>query len=81
MNYVPTAEDLLRVRIRTTGVTETAIPIGPLTYEIVDCGGARSERKKWIHMFGNVDVLLFFVALDGYDSGMMYDIVSCIRIP
>ena len=33
---------------------------------IVDVGGQRSERKKWIHCFEDV-YPLFFVALSAYD--------------
>lgn len=33
-----------------------------------DVGGQRSERKKWIHCFENVDCLLFIIAISGYDQ-------------
>ena len=48
--------------------------IGPIKYHIFDAGGSRSERKKWVHILDEVDVVLFFVALDGYGSHMPYDI-------
>jgi hypothetical protein len=31
---------------------------------IVDVGGQRSERRKWLHCFENVTAVLYFVALD-----------------
>ena len=34
---------------------------------IVDVGGQRSERKKWIHCFEGVTSIIFCVALSGYD--------------
>ena len=37
---------------------------------IVDVGGQRSERKKWIHCFEDVTAILFFVALSAYDLGL-----------
>lgn len=37
-------------------------------YRIFDVGGQRSERKKWIYCFENVNVLLFLVALSEYVS-------------
>ena len=44
----------------------TAFP----SFRIVDVGGQRSERKKWIHCYEDVTVILFFVALSAYDFGL-----------
>ena len=41
-----------------------------VSYRIVDVGGQRSERKKWIHCFEDVTAILFFVALSAYDLGL-----------
>lgn len=38
-----------------------------------DVGGQRSERKKWIHCFENVNALLFLVAISGYDQCLAED--------
>lgn len=45
----------------------------PSTCRIVDVGGQRSERKKWIHCFEDVTAILFFVALSAYDLGLRED--------
>ena len=71
--YVPTNQDLLRSRLRTTGITETIFDLGQLTYRMFDVGGQRSERKKWIHCFENVSCLLFLVAISGYDQCLVED--------
>ncbi len=42
-------------------------------YRVVDVGGQRSERKKWIHCFEDVTTILFFVALSAYDLGLKED--------
>ena len=34
----------------------------------VDVGGVRSERKKWIHVFDNVDWLIYISAISEYDQ-------------
>jgi len=38
-----------------------------------DVGGQRSERKKWIHVFDNVQAILFLVAISAYDSVLIED--------
>jgi hypothetical protein len=35
---------------------------------MVDVGGQRSERRKWIHCFENVTSIIFLVALSEYDQ-------------
>lgn len=72
-DYVPDDQDLLRSRLRTTGITETIFDLGQLTYRMFDVGGQRSERKKWIHCFENVNCLLFLVAISGYDQCLVED--------
>ncbi|KAJ4420148.1 G-Protein alpha subunit [Neurospora sp. IMI 360204] len=72
-DYVPSDQDLLRSRLRTTGITETVFDLGQLTYRMFDVGGQRSERKKWIHCFENVNCLLFLVAISGYDQCLVED--------
>ena len=45
-DFVPTDQDILRSRVKTTGISETHFKIGELTYRMFDVGGQRSERKK-----------------------------------
>lgn len=35
---------------------------------MVDVGGQRCERRKWIHCFENVTSIIFLVALSEYDQ-------------
>lgn len=71
--YKPSDQDILRCRAKTTGIIETTFDLGPLTYRMVDVGGQRSERKKWIHCFDNVTAILFVVAISGYDQCLAED--------
>ncbi|KAI9319866.1 guanine nucleotide binding protein, alpha subunit [Dichotomocladium elegans] len=73
INYVPTDQDVLRSRVKTTGITETSFVIGDLTYRMFDVGGQRSERKKWIHCFENVTAIIFLVAISEYDQALIED--------
>ena len=72
-DYLPTDQDVLRSRVKTTGITETTFIIGDLTYRMFDVGGQRSERKKWIHCFENVTTILFLVAISEYDQLLFED--------
>lgn len=72
-DYVPNDQDVLRSRVKTTGITETTFIIGDLTYRMFDVGGQRSERKKWIHCFENVTTILFLVAISEYDQLLFED--------
>lgn len=71
--YLPTDQDVLRSRVKTTGITETTFKIGELTYKLFDVGGQRSERKKWIHCFENVTAIVFLVAISEYDQKLYED--------
>lgn len=72
-DYFPSDQDVLRSRVKTTGITETTFIIGELTYRMFDVGGQRSERKKWIHCFENVTSILFLVAISEYDQLLFED--------
>lgn len=69
--YVPNDQDLLRSRSRTVGIHESQFELGRWIYRMVDVGGQRSERKKWIHCFENVHCLLFLVAISGYNQCLL----------
>ncbi|KAH9034261.1 G-protein alpha subunit [Lactarius pseudohatsudake] len=70
-NYIPSTEDVLRARVRTTSITETRIPMGQLSIHIVDVGGQRSQRNKWIHSFESVTSIIFVTSLSEYDQVLL----------
>ncbi|CAG8542628.1 1240_t:CDS:2 [Diversispora eburnea] len=72
-NYVPSDQDILHTRMKTTGIVETIFHLGQHTYRMFDVGGQRSERKKWIHCFEDVTAVLFLVAISGYDQCLVED--------
>jgi GTPase SAR1 family protein len=47
MNYIPSQQDVLRSRVKTTGVIENDFLIDGSNFKMVDVGGQRNERKKW----------------------------------
>jgi len=83
MDFAPTEEDALLARIRTTGIVETwldqkiaqpkAGEPDSLKFLVVDVGGQRNERKKWIHCFADVKAILFIVNLNAYNQVLFED--------
>ncbi|XP_051930812.1 guanine nucleotide-binding protein subunit alpha-11-like [Hippocampus zosterae] len=67
-DYIPTEQDVLRVRFPTTGIHDYSFTINKITLRIVDVGGQKSERRKWIHCFENVTSLIFLASLSEYDQ-------------
>ncbi|KAL3110077.1 hypothetical protein niasHT_015680 [Heterodera trifolii] len=72
-SYRPSEQDILLTRIRTTGVTEQSFIIREMKFRVFDVGGQRSERKKWIHCFENVDAIIFVAAASEYDEVLFED--------
>jgi hypothetical protein len=74
-DYTPSIEDTLWNYVRTSGIHGISLQ-GQITkyipdtqdIKIVDIGGRRSERKKWIQAFDGVSTLFFFVDISGYDE-------------
>ncbi|KAH9017558.1 G-protein alpha subunit-domain-containing protein [Lactarius pseudohatsudake] len=72
-NYIPSTEDVLRARVKTTSITETRIPLGQLSIHIIDVGGQRSQRNKWIHSFESVTSIIFVTSLSEYDQVLLFE--------
>ncbi|XP_074646783.1 guanine nucleotide-binding protein G(i) subunit alpha [Tubulanus polymorphus] len=71
--YIPTEQDVLRTRVKTTGIVETHFTFKDLHFKMFDVGGQRSERKKWIHCFEGVTAIIFIVAMSEYDLTLAED--------
>ena len=72
-DYVPSVQDVLRSRLRTTGIVEEKYVIRDSTFMIYDVGGQRSERRKWIHCFDAVTAIIFVAAISAYDQVLLED--------
>jgi len=77
--YIPTIDDILRLRIRTTGMIEerftilSANDMEEYQLSLFDTGGERNERKKWISVFDGVDAVIFVAALSHFASVLWED--------
>ena len=52
---------------------ETVFQTKQLKITLVDVGGQRSERRKWLQCFDGVDMVLFIVAISEYDETLSED--------
>ena len=73
MDYLPTDEDILRARSVTSGIVVVPFQSKDLRFELVDVGGQRSERKKWIQCFDNVTAILFIISLSDFNQVLTED--------
>lgn len=72
-SYVPCTMDVLRMRVTTTSIQEISFLHEDYAFRVVDVGGQRNERRKWIHCFDNVTAIIFIVACHEYDLMLRED--------
>ena len=72
-SYIPSNEDILRVRNRTTGMVEKDFLINGDRFRLIDVGGQRSERRKWMKYFTDIAGVLFTAAISEYDQVLWED--------
>ncbi|CAK9682567.1 unnamed protein product [Candida parapsilosis] len=72
-SYLCSDLDILKGRIKTTGITETNFTINSFQFKVLDAGGQRSERRKWIHCFDDITAVLFVLAINEYDQMLFED--------
>ncbi|KAJ3304732.1 hypothetical protein HDV03_002417 [Kappamyces sp. JEL0829] len=70
--YLVTNEDILNVRVQTTGISETPLQLkgGMIVYDV---GGQRGLRKQWAQYFDNVNTVFFVTDLSCYDQMLEED--------
>jgi GTPase SAR1 family protein len=71
--YQITNEDILHARQRTTGIAETEFQIGKFTWNLIDVGGQRAERRKWVHYYEGAVAMMYVASLDDFDAVLPED--------
>ena len=63
--------------MRTTGIVQSDFTItkdkAKLPITMFDVGGQRNERRKWIHCFDHVNVVIFVAAISEFDQVLFED--------
>ena len=72
-DYLPSTEDILLCRLKTTGLHEQHFNIKGEEMHIIDVGGQHSQRRKWIHCFEHVVAVIFIASLSCYDEILTED--------
>ncbi|KAF1747527.1 hypothetical protein GCK72_023992 [Caenorhabditis remanei] len=67
-NYIPTPEDLIHMRQTTLGVHEISFDYTKHTIRLIDVGGQKTERRKWIHFFEGVTAVMFTCSLASFNQ-------------
>ncbi|MCJ1380047.1 guanine nucleotide-binding protein subunit alpha [Xylographa soralifera] len=75
-SFLLSDQDILGLWTQSTGVYSQPVMIEGVLYNVNDVGGARSERKKWIHSFEAVDCVVFTVGLSDYNVDWFNDVNS-----
>ncbi|KAH7341031.1 guanine nucleotide binding protein, alpha subunit [Rhizoctonia solani] len=76
--YMPSADDILRARIKTVGVQEHRVRFdrGPdkgLEWIIYDVGGARSQRIRWAPYFQDIHAIIFLAPISPFNQTLTED--------
>lgn len=77
--YFPTDEDILKARLKTTGVTEHTFRMPKsnefrgFDWKIYDVGGSRSQRQAWAPYFDDVNAIIFLAPISAFDQMLAED--------
>jgi len=72
--YLPITEDIIRVRRNTIGVIQYEFVLTDIQFKIIDVGGEREERVRWIDFLAaKITCVIFLGAIDEYDTKFIAD--------
>lgn len=72
-DYIPSVDDVLRCRVKTVGIVEAEFAYKGYKFKMIDVGGQKSERRKWIHVFDDVTAIIFVTSLSEYNQTLLED--------
>lgn len=72
-DYVPSFEDILRTRDWTVGCRAVDFTLHGTNQLLIDNGGMRNQRKKWVHCFEGAHLAVFVADASAYDKFLFED--------
>ncbi|CAJ0928242.1 unnamed protein product, partial [Mesorhabditis belari] len=67
-NFVASEQDTVHLRTPTYGIHEIKFKFKLGNIRLIDVGGQRAERRKWIHCFEGVTAVMFVASMASYDQ-------------
>ncbi|KAF8634932.1 hypothetical protein AX15_000669 [Amanita polypyramis BW_CC] len=75
--YIPTDADVLKARLKTTGVVEHTFQVrtykASVIWKLYDVGGSQSQRQAWIPYFQDVNAIIFLAPISAFDQVLEED--------
>lgn len=77
--YFPTDDDVLKARLKTTGVVEHTFTMNKdsdfrgVEWKIYDVGGSRQQRHAWAPYFDDVHAIIFLAPISAFDQVLVED--------
>jgi len=72
-DFVPTDDDICRAKLRTSGILETTFEMDEAEFVLIDVGGQRGERRKWVGCFEDVTAVIYLSAINEFDMCLEED--------
>jgi len=72
-NYMPTVKDILLARQPTTTMILDEFQSSSEKFRVIDIGGYREERRKWLNSLENLNTVVFIVAISEFDQMLFED--------
>lgn len=70
-DWVPSVEQCMLTRVPTSGVEQQTFNSSGASFRLMDVGGQRSERKKWMNIFAGITGVIYVCSLAEYDQTLL----------
>ncbi|KAG0151890.1 hypothetical protein CROQUDRAFT_35902 [Cronartium quercuum f. sp. fusiforme G11] len=72
-DYVPSADDIMHIRIGTIGMVEHVMNVGSMRWRVCDPAGIKGQRKHWLPYFDDASAVIFVCAISSFNQALKED--------